>query len=198
NAVAPATVDTPMVRPHLSPGGNTRYRTSGTSPMGRIAQPGDVAAVIAFLMSPDAGDVNGAVIPVDGGTVAAFVPAGRAAPAQAPSALVVGTGEGGNVAVDGRLEHLFAARDDHAVEEDAVDGVEREGLEHPADGLDLPGSQRDQVWVAAHEGEKLAVRRHRGDVGGAQHAAAAGTVGPVQHGPAREMSTPPDQCHARH
>jgi len=76
NAVAPATVDTPMVRPHLSPGGNTRYRTSGTSPMGRIAQPGDVAAVIAFLMSPDAGYVNGAVIPVDGGTVAAFVPAG--------------------------------------------------------------------------------------------------------------------------
>ena len=74
NAVAPATVDTPMVRPHLSPGGNTRYRTSGTSPLGRIAEPEDVAAVIAFLMSKDAGYVNGAVIPVDGGTVAAFVP----------------------------------------------------------------------------------------------------------------------------
>jgi NAD(P)-dependent dehydrogenase (short-subunit alcohol dehydrogenase family) len=74
NAVAPATVDTPMVRPHLNPGGNTRYRTSGTSPLGRIAQPEDVAAVISFLMNSDAGYVNGAVIPVDGGTVAAFVP----------------------------------------------------------------------------------------------------------------------------
>src|SRR6478672_2445374 len=74
NAVAPATVDTPMVRPHLNPGGNTRYRTSGTSPLGRIAQPEDVAAVISFLMSEDAGYVNGTVIPVDGGTVAAFVP----------------------------------------------------------------------------------------------------------------------------
>ena len=76
NAVAPATVDTPTVRPHLSPGSNTRYRTSGTSPLGRIAQPEDVAAVIRFLLSEDAGYVNGAVIPVDGGTVAAFVPAG--------------------------------------------------------------------------------------------------------------------------
>jgi NAD(P)-dependent dehydrogenase (short-subunit alcohol dehydrogenase family) len=76
NAVAPATVDTPMVRPHLNPGGNTRYRTSGTSPLGRIAEPADVAAVIAFLMSTDAGYVNGAVIPVDAGTVAAFVPPG--------------------------------------------------------------------------------------------------------------------------
>jgi NAD(P)-dependent dehydrogenase (short-subunit alcohol dehydrogenase family) len=74
NAVAPATVDTPMVRPHLNPGGNTRYRTSGTSPIGRIAQPQDVAAVIAFLMSKDAGYVNGTVIPVDAGTVAAYVP----------------------------------------------------------------------------------------------------------------------------
>jgi NAD(P)-dependent dehydrogenase (short-subunit alcohol dehydrogenase family) len=74
NAVAPATVDTPMVRPHLNPGGNTRYRTSGTSPLGRIAQPEDVAAVISFLMSNDAGYVNGTSIPVDGGTVAAFVP----------------------------------------------------------------------------------------------------------------------------
>jgi NAD(P)-dependent dehydrogenase (short-subunit alcohol dehydrogenase family) len=76
NAVAPATVDTPMVRPHLNPGGNTRYRTSGTSPLGRIAEPADVAAVIAFLMGTDAGYVNGAVIPVDAGTVAAFVPPG--------------------------------------------------------------------------------------------------------------------------
>ncbi|MFM9941407.1 MAG: SDR family NAD(P)-dependent oxidoreductase [Hyphomicrobiaceae bacterium] len=76
NAIAPATVDTPMVAAHLNPqpGSNTRYRTSGTSPLGRIAKPEDMAAVIRFLLSPDAGYVNGAVIPVDGGTVAAYVP----------------------------------------------------------------------------------------------------------------------------
>lgn len=76
NAVAPATTDTPMVAPHLNPGSNTRYRTSGASPIGRIAQPADIAAVISFLMSPDAGYVNGSIIPVDAGTIAAFVPPG--------------------------------------------------------------------------------------------------------------------------
>jgi NAD(P)-dependent dehydrogenase (short-subunit alcohol dehydrogenase family) len=76
NAVAPATVDTPMVHPYLNRDGNTRYRTSGTSPLGRIAAPGDVAAVIRFLLSEDAAYVTGTVIPVDGGTIAAFVPAG--------------------------------------------------------------------------------------------------------------------------
>jgi NAD(P)-dependent dehydrogenase (short-subunit alcohol dehydrogenase family) len=78
NAIAPATTDTPMVAPHLNPGSNTRYRTSGTSPIGRIAQPADIANVIHFLMSPAAAYVNGAIIPVDAGTIAAFVPPGVA------------------------------------------------------------------------------------------------------------------------
>lgn len=79
NAIAPATVETPMVAPHLNPGSNSRYRTSGTSPIGRIAQPVDIANVIHFLMSPDAAYVTGTVIPVDGGTSAAFVPPGSRA-----------------------------------------------------------------------------------------------------------------------
>ena len=74
NAVAPATVDTPMIAPHVAAGSNTGYKTSGTSPLGRIAQPHDVARVIRFLLSDDAGYVTGTVTPVDGGTVAAFVP----------------------------------------------------------------------------------------------------------------------------
>ena len=76
NAIAPATVDTPMVQPYLNPGSNSRYRTSGTSPIGRIAEPADIAAVISFLFGPDAAYVNGTVIPVDAGTIAAFVPPG--------------------------------------------------------------------------------------------------------------------------
>lgn len=74
NAVAPATVDTPMIAPHVAAGSNTGYKTSGTSPLGRIAQPEDIAAVIRFLLSDDADYVTGTVTPVDGGTVAAFVP----------------------------------------------------------------------------------------------------------------------------
>ncbi len=76
NAIAPATVETPMTEPYLKPqaGSNTRYRTSGTSPLGRIAQPDDMAKVIHFLMSDASAYVNGAIIPVDGGTVAAYVP----------------------------------------------------------------------------------------------------------------------------
>ena len=76
NAIAPATVDTPMVRPHMQPGNNSNYRTSGTSPLGRIGEPADIAAVVRFLMSDDAAYVTGTVIPVDGGTIAAFVPPG--------------------------------------------------------------------------------------------------------------------------
>ena len=41
-----------------------------------MAQPADIANVIQFLVSPDAAYVTGTVIPVDGGTTAAFVPAG--------------------------------------------------------------------------------------------------------------------------
>lgn len=74
NAIAPATVDTPMVAAHMAPGSNTGYKTSGTSPLGRIAQAEDIADVIHFLLSDAAAYVTGTVIPVDGGTTAAFVP----------------------------------------------------------------------------------------------------------------------------
>jgi len=39
-------------------------------PIGRVAQPADIAAVIAFLASDDARFVNGVILPVDGGLTA--------------------------------------------------------------------------------------------------------------------------------
>jgi NAD(P)-dependent dehydrogenase (short-subunit alcohol dehydrogenase family) len=69
NAVAPGAVDTPMNRGMAG----TSYKTSNDSPLGRIAQPEDVTDVVMFFLSDAAKYVNGTVLPVDGGTRAAFV-----------------------------------------------------------------------------------------------------------------------------
>jgi NAD(P)-dependent dehydrogenase (short-subunit alcohol dehydrogenase family) len=74
NALAPGTVDTPMVRAVSDPGASKGYRPSGMSPIGRIAQPDDVVDVMMFLLSNAARYVTGTTIPVDGGTQAAFIP----------------------------------------------------------------------------------------------------------------------------
>jgi NAD(P)-dependent dehydrogenase (short-subunit alcohol dehydrogenase family) len=78
NALAPGTVDTPMVRAVSDPSASKGYRPSGVSPVGRIAQPDDVVDVMMFLLSDAARYVTGTTIPVDGGTQAAFIPPGSA------------------------------------------------------------------------------------------------------------------------
>jgi NAD(P)-dependent dehydrogenase (short-subunit alcohol dehydrogenase family) len=73
NTVAPGTVDTPMVRGTVSADPKSGYKPSGASPLGRIAQPDDVTDAIMYFLGDLSKYVNGAVLPVDGGTRAAFL-----------------------------------------------------------------------------------------------------------------------------
>jgi 3-oxoacyl-[acyl-carrier protein] reductase len=71
NYVAPGFVDTEMMAPFAA----YRPATESRVPAGRFARPEEIAAVVGFLVSPDASYVNGAFIPVDGGlTASAGIP----------------------------------------------------------------------------------------------------------------------------
>lgn len=64
NVVAPGPVDTDMTAAL----GDERMRAlTDAVPLGRVAHADEIAGVIAFLASDDAGYITGAVIPVDGG-----------------------------------------------------------------------------------------------------------------------------------
>ena len=70
NCVCPATIDTDMVRQMVEETGNVDAATRSViakHPIGRMAQPEEVASTIAFLASSDASFMTGLAIPVDGG-----------------------------------------------------------------------------------------------------------------------------------
>jgi meso-butanediol dehydrogenase / (S,S)-butanediol dehydrogenase / diacetyl reductase len=67
NAVAPGTVRTPVW--DSQEGGADRLLP--LYPLGRLGEPGDVAAAVAFLASDDAAWITGHVLPVDGGLLLA-------------------------------------------------------------------------------------------------------------------------------
>ncbi|GAY11433.1 SDR family NAD(P)-dependent oxidoreductase [Pseudonocardia sp. N23] len=73
NAVAPGMTRTPLYAEWLAtqddPAGTER-QVAEAIPLRRIAEPGDVAAAVSYLASPDAAYVTGTTIPVDGGYLA--------------------------------------------------------------------------------------------------------------------------------
>jgi len=75
NAVAPGTIDTPMLRRDLS-GMNLEEadafleRVAGANALGRIGSPDEIARVVSFLASDAASYVTGATIVADGGYLA--------------------------------------------------------------------------------------------------------------------------------
>ena len=70
NAVAPGVIRTNMTAERIDSDPAYRRAMIEATPLGRVANPEEVAAVIAFLASSDASFIAGTVLPVDGGWLA--------------------------------------------------------------------------------------------------------------------------------
>jgi 3-oxoacyl-[acyl-carrier protein] reductase len=82
NCVAPGLVRTPLTA-RLTENEASLKASQGMHPLGRIGEPGDVAAAIAFLLDPENHWITGQVLGVDGGLATLKVSAGRSASANA-------------------------------------------------------------------------------------------------------------------
>ena len=71
NAVCPASVDTPFLRRfELPEGADMSLLTRASSPMGRMIDPAEVAAAVAYLASDDAATISGTTLVIDGAATA--------------------------------------------------------------------------------------------------------------------------------
>jgi len=71
NAVCPSSVDTPFLRNFTVPdGADPSLFARAASPMGRMVQPAEVAAAVAYLASDEAATVSGTTLVIDGAATA--------------------------------------------------------------------------------------------------------------------------------
>lgn len=74
NAVAPGPMDTPMLRGSIPVGSETERLHISRTPLGRFADPDEMASAAVYFASDDASFITGQTLYVDGGrTVLAFV-----------------------------------------------------------------------------------------------------------------------------
>ena len=74
NAVCPGTTMTGMVRGGIDAGKYTLEAMAALAPMHRVADPAEIARAVRWLCSDEASFITGAVLPVDGGTLAGPTP----------------------------------------------------------------------------------------------------------------------------
>ena len=73
NSIQPAQVESASFRSFLDSTGNDAIRGDVMRgiPLGRLAEPSEIANAVAFLLSDKASFITGSTLPVDGGNLAA-------------------------------------------------------------------------------------------------------------------------------
>src|SRR6266487_2109834 len=98
-----------------------------------------------------------------------------------------------DVAVRGPQHLRLRVLGDDPVPPGPVDAVEPERLDRAADPLHLTGRERDQIRIAVHEADPVAVGHDLDDVAGEKRALAARAGSPHADGPAGEVAAEPNQ-----